>query len=373
MRAQLKTIPIILLGLAVLSLPVSAASPDVPGGTSYGQEIPNPGTLNYVEGTAHLQGRLLKNSNVGSATMAPGQVLSTQKGKAEILLIPGVYLRVSDHSAVKMISPDITNTRVELVRGEAGVEVDEIHSQNNLVIVNKGVNTQLVKRGFYEFIANPPRVLVFSGQAEVEARDGKYKKVKGHHEMALAAGAKLKARKFNVKDAKDELYRWSKLRSQYEAEAYKQMEGEYGGWNGYYPGWYWNPYMMGFAYGGGPFWSPFGWGLGYGYYPGYWGGWYGSPWWGSGIGFYGGGVYGGRDFDHDGLGFRGGGFHGRGFHGGLHGGEGFHGGATHGSGFHGGGFHGGLHGGEGFHAGGAGVFHGGGFHSAGGFHGGGRR
>ncbi len=388
MRSLFRTFLIIFLGLGVLSLPLFAASPDVPDGANYGQETANPGTLNYVEGTAHLEGRLLKNSNVGGVTMEPGQVLTTQNGRAEILLMPGVYLRVGDHSAVKMISPDITFTQVKLVRGEAGVEVDETYKGNDLGIVDGNVSTWLIKKGFYEFTTNPARVRVFKGEAAVEVRDGKYKKVKSHHEMALAEGARQKARNFNVNDAQDELYQWSKLRSQYQAEAYNQMQGEYGGWDGYGPGWYWNPYMMGFAYGGGPFWSPFGWG------PGYWGGWgwggwgWGGPWWGPGFGFYGsgfypgfygggfygGGFYGGEGFRgsgkfHSGLGAHGGGFNGRAFHGGLRGGAGFHGGATHGGGFQGGGFRGG----GGFHAGGVGVFHGGGFHSAGGFHGGGRR
>jgi hypothetical protein len=345
----LKTVPILLLGLS-LSIPAAAAGADIPSG-NYGREPVNPGALNYVEGTAHLQGKLLKNSGVGSVVMAPGQVLSTQKGRVEILLIPGVYLRVGAHSAVKMISPELNNTKVQLVRGEAGVEVDEIHSQNNLVIVDNGVDTQLAKRGFYEFIASPPKVLAFSGQAEVQVNNGKYKKVTGEHEMGLGQGAKHKARKFNINDAKDQLYQWSKSRSQYEAEAYNQMGGEYNGWSGYYPGWYWDPYMMGYAYGGGPFWSPFGWGAGF--YPGYWGpGYWGGPWWGPGVGFYGGfypGFYGGGfyrhyDFDRDGdfhrgMGFHGGGFHGRAFHGGLHGG--FHGGESgevhDGGGFHGGG------------------------------------
>ncbi len=303
MRTLSKAIPIVLLGLGVSCIPVFAAMPDVPDTANYGQEMPLPGTLNYVEGTAHLEGRLLNDRNLGSISMEPGQVLATQTGKAEILLTPGVFLRVNDHSAVRMISPDIVHTQVELVRGEAGVEVDQIHPQNDLEIVDGGFNTQLVKKGFYEFTAYPARVLVFSGQAEVEVRDGRYKKVKGSHEMAMTPGATPRAVKFNVDDAKDELYNWSKLRSQYEAEAYSQMEGEYGGWGGYYPGWYWDPYMMGFAYGGGPFWNPFGWGL----YP--WGGFYGGYY-----GFRGGGFYGGRAFG--GGGFHGGGFGGGGFHGG---------------------------------------------------------
>jgi len=38
-------------------------------------------------------------------------------GKAEILLTPGAFLRVGGDSAVKMISPGLTNTQVEVQRG----------------------------------------------------------------------------------------------------------------------------------------------------------------------------------------------------------------------------------------------------------------
>ncbi len=74
-----------------------------------------------------------------------GQVLRTDIGKAEVLLTPGVFLRLGDHSAVKMISPDLTRTQVEVVQGRVAVEVDEIHPQNNLQVVVAGVPTQLMK------------------------------------------------------------------------------------------------------------------------------------------------------------------------------------------------------------------------------------
>ena len=362
MRALVKTIPIAFLAVGVLSVPLFAANPDVPDSTNYGQEMPSPGALNYIEGTVHLQNELLNDKNVGNLSMEPGQVLTTLAGKAEILLDPGVFLRVGDYSAVKMISPDLTDTRVELLRGEAAVEVDETHKGNDLGVMDGNINIWLVQKGLYEFSAIPARVRVFKGLAAVQLYDGKYKKVKGSHEMYLMPGEMGKTPKFNPEDAQDDLYRWSEVRAKYEAEAYSQMGQEYDGWDGYGPGWYWDPYMMGYAFGGGPFWSPWGWGPGYyggwgwgpgmgfyggGFYPGYYGGFYGG-------GYYGGGFRGGDRFG-GGLGAHGGDFGGRGFHGGQ-GGVGFHGGTFHGGGF--GGFHGGGIGG-GFHGGGGG-FHGGG-------------
>jgi hypothetical protein len=253
--------------------------------------------------------------------MEPGEVLSTQTGKAEVLLTPGVFLRLDDNSAVKMISPDLTRTQVEVLKGRAAVEVDQIFPQNDLEIADGGVSTQIVKPGFYEFNANQPAALVFQGKAVVNEGDGKYKEIKDHHEMTLGANAREKSLSFDTRDAQDQFYSWSSLRSQYLSEANGQIAGQYAGVSGFNSGWYWNPYMSDYTFiGMGPYWSPFG----FGFFPPW--GWYGGYW--------GGGYYGGRNY---GIGFRGGGFGGGGFRGGFVGGGRLGGGSLGGGGFHGGG------------------------------------
>ncbi len=265
-------------GLGFLGMP--AFSANIPN-TNLNQQgsFPDPGTLNYVQGSADVNGSPISNKSVGSVQLKAGQELTTGAGKAEVLLTPGIFLRVGSNSAVKMISPALEHTQVELEHGELGVEVDQIFKQNMIQIMDNGVTTQLIKTGYYEFSSQPPEAKVFDGQAEVQVGQGKWKKVKGHHELALAEGAREKTESFNSHPANDDLYNWSKLRSQYLAEANNQIAGEYAYEPGFNPGWYWDPYMWDYTYlGGGPFFSPFGWG----FYP--WGGLYG------GLGFYGGGL-----------------------------------------------------------------------------------
>lgn len=294
-------IAIALAGLALAALPAFGADYS---NSATPAEPARPGTVNYIEGTAYLDGRPLNQHNVGSLALDPGQVLTTGAGKTEILLTPGIFLRVDAHSAVKMIAPDLAQTQVEVERGRASVEVDQIFPQNMVQIMDNGVTTQLLKTGYYEFDANQPEARVFDGRAEVELGSGKWEAVKGHHELALVAdGAREKTVDFNAHPVNDDLYNWSRLRSEYLAKANNQIAGEYAYAPGFYPGWYWDPYMWGYTYiGWDPFYSPFGWG----FYP-----------WGGYVGFYGGGFYGGR-------GFYGGGFRGGGFHGGGFGGGGFH-------------------------------------------------
>src|SRR5579872_3495888 len=98
------------LVLAAFTAPMWAANPA------------QPGTVNYVEGQVSLNGQALTSKAVGSAEVQTGGVLETIQGKAEMLLTPGVFLRLGDDSAVRMDSPGLTNTRVSLLRGKAMVE-----------------------------------------------------------------------------------------------------------------------------------------------------------------------------------------------------------------------------------------------------------
>jgi len=200
---------------------------------------------------------------VGSTQLEPGQVLSTENGKAEVLLTPGVFLRLGDNSSVKMISPSLTNTRVELEKGHAEVEVAEIHNENDLQVTEDNVTAQLLKKGVYDFNADQAQIRVFDGQAKV-SEDGKQIDVKGGHELDLNAGGSLKAKKFDKKEyaSEDDLYRWSSLRSSYLAEANVQLAPSYAT-TGFVSGWYWDPWFGGYTFipGSGLLYSPFGWGF----------------------------------------------------------------------------------------------------------------
>lgn len=314
-----------------------------------------PGTINYVEGAVSIDGESLNSHSVGSVELNPGQVLTTGNGRAEVLLTPGVFLRIGHDSAVQMVSPDLINTRVRLDRGKAAVEVDQLYKQNDLRIAEDGVVTQLVQPGLYEFNAGNATVRTFDGKAVVFSQAGQQNhpiEVKAGHAVTLrpAQGQALestasfhpvdKTYKFDRKQDEDtdHLLAWSSLRSDYVAQANASMAQQYAGYAGFAPGWFWDPMFFGYTWlpGDGLFWNPFGWG----FY---------SPAW-----FWGGGMYLGHGFGY-----------------GWHGGYGHisHVGHVSGAGFgeaRGGDAH--FAGGGGFH-GGAGGFGGGGFHGGGGGHG----
>jgi hypothetical protein len=225
--------------------------------------IPRPGALNYVEGQASIGSQVLDSKSTGSVTLDSGQVLETQNGKAEILLTPGIFLRIDSSSAIRMDSPGLANTELTLERGRALVEVGEISKDNNVVIREDNGSARLLKKGLYEFDANAGEIRVFDGQAEVSANDMNVK-VSGGHLVALN-DPKLKSQGFDKKKSEDELYHWAKLRSSYLAEANIDAARVYvaGGPGWYGPGWYWDPWFSAYTWipGAGVLWSPFGWGF----------------------------------------------------------------------------------------------------------------
>jgi hypothetical protein len=277
--------------------------------TAYGQSgnLARPGTLNYIEGQASIEGRALSPQSVGNTTLEAGQILATANGRAEILLTPGIFVRLGNDTTVQMVSPDLTHTEIRLEQGHANIEVDQIYAQNTILVDLKNGQTQLLKVGLYAFDAQAATVRVFDGKAAVYPGSDllaniKPIEVKGGRQLAFT-GEPLKPQGFNKDQAAaDPLYKWSSLRSEYLGEANLSIAEDYAAYPSFYPGWYWAGGPFGYTWlpGDGLFWNPFG----FGFY---------SPFYLRGGGFiyrgYGRGFYGYRGA-YTASGFRsGGGFH----------------------------------------------------------------
>jgi len=252
--------------LAVLTLALSgAARAAIP---------PAPGVVNYIEGSASIDGQSVTSKDIGRAQVNQNQILATGQGKAEMLLTPGVLLRAAANTQVRMVSPNLTDTRVEVLSGEAMVEATDLHKENNIRILEQGTSTTLAKNGLYDFDANNGLVSVYEGKAVVQGDDNQVKVGKGKQ---VAVAGHLKAVGFD-RERHDDLYAWSSVRSQDLSVANLRTAGIYAGNPyAYGSGWYWNPYFASYSFFpvDGFLYSPFG----YGFY---------SPW-----AFYGGGYRGG--------------------------------------------------------------------------------
>jgi len=114
---------------------------------AWGSLPPQPGTVNYIEGQAAVGAQTRTDKSRGSAILAAGQSLSTGNGRAEILLAPGIFLRVDHHSSVRMVSPGLADTVLTLEKGRAMVEVARIRPENNVRIGQNNSSTRLRKPG----------------------------------------------------------------------------------------------------------------------------------------------------------------------------------------------------------------------------------
>jgi hypothetical protein len=253
---------------------------------AWGSIPPQPGTVNYIEGQAAIGAQALTDKSVGNLRLAAGQSLSTENGRVEILLTPGIFLRVNAHSSVQMVSAGLADIVVNLQKGRAMVEVAYIQPENHVRIAANGSSTQLLKAGLYDFDADRGTIRVFDGKA-VAQTSGKNIEVTSGHQLTLNAAGKLKAQRFDKNEYADDFYRWASLRSSYLAEANVDAARTYAGGSGWSPGmwygngWYWNPWYSAYTFipGEGIFYDPFGWGF---YSP-----WmaFGAPYFGYGFGY----------------------------------------------------------------------------------------
>jgi hypothetical protein len=221
------------------------------------------GLVSYVEGQVYIGDQLVDPQFGHFPTLGENAILRTQEGRAEMLLNPGVFLRLSENSAVKMITNRLIDTRLELLQGSAVVEADQIAKDNNVTVVVDEAAISVAKAGVYRVDAEPARLRVYSGDAQVQRGD-RYLSVNGGKMLNLTDET-ASLEKFDTKDT-DALDRWSERRGEYAAlanvSAAKSMLDGGGGMltTGV---WQWNPWygMMTFIPATGMLWSPYGYGF----------------------------------------------------------------------------------------------------------------
>lgn len=271
------------------------------------------GTVHYFEGDVTVDGVKLVSQVARFTEMKEQSELHTGLGRAEILLTPGVLLRVGENSSVKMLDNRLVSTRVEFLSGIAMVEAVDAGSTVKdppVTIVYKDFQAQPIHFGIFEMTSLPGQVRVFKGEAKVLGNNTTVNVKEGN---AVDLGTTMAVAKFDAKDG-DDLYLWSRDRSAYlsagNMSSARTMANNgygnsnmgymgygsglgYGGlgfgsgyaytgwnpamWNGFSGGWYYNSYLNMYSYMpfAGTMYSPFGYGyynpntIGYVYAPGY--------------------------------------------------------------------------------------------------------
>jgi hypothetical protein len=216
------------------------------------------GMIHLVEGSVFADGQAVESQFGKFPEVKENQVLRTEAGRAEVILTPGVFLRLGENGSFRMITNRLIDTRLEMLSGSAVIEAGEIPKDNSITVVFRGAAVQLVKQGLYRFDADAGELRVFQGEALVAA-EGRVIEVKDGRRLAF--GSEMAAVKFDREDT-DALDRWSRRRAEYIAmanvSAANSIRRSGMGWTS--SGWAWNPYfgMFTFVPVSGAYYSPYG-------------------------------------------------------------------------------------------------------------------
>jgi hypothetical protein len=174
------------------------------------------GLINYVEGLVLLSGEPVVRKPGARVEMKEGSELRAEDGRAEVLLNPGVFLRIGEKSTVRMVSSNLTDTRIEFVAGAAIIGPGRrLNAKENwassVSIVYQKTIVHLSKNGIYRFDAEPAQLRVYAGEARV-AR-GEATQTAGAGEMIVLANPGP-PEEFDMTEI-DALGLWSKRRAAY--------------------------------------------------------------------------------------------------------------------------------------------------------------
>ncbi len=168
------------------------------------------GVVHFLEGSVSIDGLPLTPKFGKFYDIQPGSKLETDRGRAEILLTPGVILRVDDNSSIRMVSNRLNGTRVEFVGGSAALDSRDAPPDPTLVLSFKTYQIRFHKPGRYRLNSVPAELQVMEGSAEI-AMNGKSAQVSSGRSVSLTPAL---VSKLVPAAREDDFDRWVEDRSQ---------------------------------------------------------------------------------------------------------------------------------------------------------------
>jgi hypothetical protein len=173
------------------------------------------GMIHHLEGDATLAGERITVAPGRFPEVREGATLRTGRGRAEVLLNPGVFLRLDENSEFQMISNRLDDTYVTILHGGALVEVVEVAKHNKITVRVGEARIQPLKHGLYHIDADARELRVFDGKALASLGGASMKLGRGRVAQLDPA---LQVAKFNRKTT-GYLHAWSRNRSALIAQA----------------------------------------------------------------------------------------------------------------------------------------------------------
>src|ERR1041385_4131903 len=203
------------------------------------------GFVNFVSGNGACLCAAPPNAN-SKRPLTNGDAIEVTDGRAELILIPGYYLRLSDHTTVRLLDLSRDNLKIEITKGSAIIEIpmeDESFLPpdikefkerffNIVTVITPGGEYAIFRAGGYRFDVTSNReshVRVLKGAVAVSGHI-----LKEGGATVLAGAVSLDAGDKNLEDGFD---KWSRERaatlvqankSLKNSEWYKQMDRGHG-------------------------------------------------------------------------------------------------------------------------------------------------
>lgn len=127
------------------------------------------GLVYFFDGAVYLGGQPLAQKFGRFPEIPQGGELRTAQGRAEVLLTPGVFLRLAENSSVRLVANSLSDTQVELLDGSAIVEATDGSSPGPVQVLYKTWRVHVPQEGVYRLDSNPACVTVYRGEADVLA------------------------------------------------------------------------------------------------------------------------------------------------------------------------------------------------------------
>jgi FecR protein len=125
------------------------------------------GLVYFFAGTAFLGNEPLVQKFGRFPDIGEGGELRTTAGRAEVLLTPGVFLRLDENSSIRMLSTSFPDTRVELLGGSVILEVTEKVKDTAVKLTYKNWQIRVPQEGVCRIDTDPPRIRAYKGQVAV--------------------------------------------------------------------------------------------------------------------------------------------------------------------------------------------------------------
>jgi hypothetical protein len=203
------------------------------------------GVVNYFEGEVTVNGQAPPSKPGTFAEIKENKEITTQMGRAEVLLTPGAMLRVGENSSLRMVSNKLADTKLDFLSGSAILDQLEVAPFNSVSISYQDYVVAFPKKGVYRFDSEPAQLKVYSGDAVV-THGAESVHLTAGHEMAFTPA--LVSERFDPKSG-DALYRWAKHRS--EALAVANLSAARNAGSSFFGNsgsWYYNPYYSMYTY-----------------------------------------------------------------------------------------------------------------------------